>query len=292
LGLLFVKATPSELDTIERAIQALNQIPPQIHIKARFVEVPEGVVESILKAGVAVDAKEKNTAEIITADKIKPLLRQLESTSGSETLAEPEAVTTSGRQTQMRATDIEEVVTNFVFHENPTNRSSVVPQTGKFEIGPTVDVVPWVLSDGYTIYLTTIASRFDFLGYDQATNVVFATNSTGKRFKLPDARPCFRIQQAVTKVNLRDGQTLVLGDNNMTNYFFVEDGNRTQNESAFIRAAEKKNRTADKKLLVFITVQIVDPAGNRVHSDDEMRQIQEKTKSRTPPQPKSPTPSP
>jgi tetratricopeptide (TPR) repeat protein len=41
LGLLFVKATESDLDTIERAIQALDQVPPQVHIKARFIEVSQ-----------------------------------------------------------------------------------------------------------------------------------------------------------------------------------------------------------------------------------------------------------
>jgi type II secretory pathway component GspD/PulD (secretin) len=39
LGLLFVKATESDLDTIERALQVLNQVPPQVHIKSRFIEV-------------------------------------------------------------------------------------------------------------------------------------------------------------------------------------------------------------------------------------------------------------
>lgn len=41
LGLLFVKATEDDLDTIERALQALNQVPPQVHIKARFIEVQQ-----------------------------------------------------------------------------------------------------------------------------------------------------------------------------------------------------------------------------------------------------------
>ena len=41
LGLLFVKAAPSELDTIERAIEVLNQVAPQVHIKARFIEVAQ-----------------------------------------------------------------------------------------------------------------------------------------------------------------------------------------------------------------------------------------------------------
>ena len=41
LGVLFVKATEDDLDTIERALQALNQVPPQVHIKARFIEVEQ-----------------------------------------------------------------------------------------------------------------------------------------------------------------------------------------------------------------------------------------------------------
>ena len=39
LGVLFVRATSQDLDTIEKAIQALNMTPPQVHIKARFIEV-------------------------------------------------------------------------------------------------------------------------------------------------------------------------------------------------------------------------------------------------------------
>jgi type II secretory pathway component GspD/PulD (secretin) len=41
LGYLFVKATEDDLDTIERALQVMNQVPPQVHIKARFIEVAQ-----------------------------------------------------------------------------------------------------------------------------------------------------------------------------------------------------------------------------------------------------------
>lgn len=41
LGLLFVRATEQDLDTIESAIQALNQVAPQIHIIARFIQVEQ-----------------------------------------------------------------------------------------------------------------------------------------------------------------------------------------------------------------------------------------------------------
>jgi type II secretory pathway component GspD/PulD (secretin) len=52
------------------------------------------------------------------------------------------------------------------------------------------------------------------------------------------------------------------------------------------QSQSKTEITITKKLMVFVTATIVDPAGNRVHSDDEMRQIQEKAKSEIPPQPR------
>ena len=39
LGELFVRATLDDLDTIENAIEVLNHIAPQVHIKARFIEI-------------------------------------------------------------------------------------------------------------------------------------------------------------------------------------------------------------------------------------------------------------
>ena len=41
LGMFFVRATSSDLDTIEHAIQVLNMTSPQVHIKARFIEVEQ-----------------------------------------------------------------------------------------------------------------------------------------------------------------------------------------------------------------------------------------------------------
>ena len=154
LGLLFVKATPSELDTIEHVVQALNQVPPEIHIKARFTEVPESDVGSVLKAGVAVDAKETNTVEILTATNATMLLRQLESAGGVTALAEPEAETTSGRQIQMRSDN------------------------------STVDLHPWLLSDGYTFNLQATVSKPETMNalanvWDGQTLALVSSKSNG-----------------------------------------------------------------------------------------------------------------
>ena len=267
LGLLFVRATPSELDVVERVIQALNQTPPQIHIKARFIEVP--------KKGFVMPQALTNTVAglmtgILSDSEFRTMLHSLEQRKGVEALAEPECVTTSGRQTQMRATDIEDIITNFT-----SNSTNVVPQIGKVEIGPTIDIIPYVLADGYTINLTAIPQLLEFLGYEK----IPVPNKAGQKVSPPTVLPHFRTRQAVADVNLWDGQTLILGN---------------LKDSSFVGGKEVKNRPTsdDTELLVFITASIVDPAGNRVHSDDEIRQLQEKTKSDIPPQPKLSTPSP
>ena len=278
LGMLFVKATPSELDTVERVVQALSLIRPEIHIKARFIELPKAGFNPLLFSNTVAG----HMTGILNDSEFRMLLHAFGQRNGYELLAEPEVTTLSGRQTQMKVVDVDEIVTNFVLHETPSNSTAIVPQTGEFEIGPTVDLVPNVLADGYTINLTAIAWMRKFLGYDNITNEVFVTNSIGGKIHLPTVSPGFRVKQAVATVNLWDDQTLVLG--NLKSDFVGADG-QIQNEPKFFQDAEKKNGTADKELLVFITATIVDPAGNRVHSEDELRQIQEKTKSDAPPLP-------
>ena len=191
LGLLMVKATPLELDTVKSVVEVLNRTAPQIHIKTRFLKVPAAGVEEISNAGTAVDT---NTVEIIAADKITSLLHQLESASGVEILAEPEVVTTTGRQTLMRSDN------------------------------STLELVPRLLEDGYTLNLQTIVSK-------------------------PETR--------IAQVNIWDGQTLAL----------------------ILPGSDRENRLA-----VLVTSWIVDPAGNRVHSDDELRLMQEKAMRDIPPQ--------
>ena len=175
LGLLFVKATEDDLDTIERAIQALNQLPPQIHIKSRFIEVTEnnsaalgfqwylgqfnigqGVVgqggtsgslsttpsaanplgefpgtssagtipgaatDQLLTGGLrnTLGAPTIGTITgIFTDPNFRVALQALEQRNGVEELAEPEATTISGRQTQMRATTLQTVITSFSFQQ-------------------------------------------------------------------------------------------------------------------------------------------------------------------------------
>ncbi|HXR03953.1 MAG TPA: sigma-70 family RNA polymerase sigma factor [Verrucomicrobiae bacterium] len=224
-----------------------NSSIPQIHIKARFLTMPKDV-----SAGWY----DSTSAGILTDENFRIALKQLRSRNDVETLAEPEVVLTSGRQVQMRATQIISVVTNFCLQET-NGTSSIVPQTENVETGPVLDAIPRVLPDSYTIELPVIASVVEFLGYAQSTNTTPAYNSAGQEIDVPTVSPQFRVQSTTNSVNLFDDQTLVFG---------LKD-NQVQTDAALAELDGSKTNSLNRHTLVFVTATIIDPAGNRVHED-------------------------
>ena len=275
LGVLFVRATEQDLDTVEKAMQVLNYMPtpytptPQIHIKARFIEVSPEIVKSL--SGTFIPAGVTNVAGVLTGPDLRPVLHTLEQSKETETLAEPEVTTLSGRQTQMRATEIITIITNFTYRETSTN-AAIVPQFGKVECGPVLDTIASVMPDGYTIDLRIIPSLTEFLGYDKSTNTIPTVTSTGAIVDVPTIRPSFCVRQADAHLKLWDGQTVVLGGLISTQIQTIKDtvpvsGSRSAETPQF---RIQTTRTVKKQLLVLITATLVDPAGNRIHGDDEM----------------------
>jgi hypothetical protein len=198
---------------------------------------------------------------ILNDESFRNILHELQSHDDVETLAEPEVVTTDGRRTQMRATDIINVVAKFALQES-NNVSSIVPQTEPVETGPILDVIPRVLSDGYTIELFMIPSVTEFLGYAPSTKTTPAYTANGQEIDVPTVSPQFQVQETTNTVNLLDNQTLVLALNGKQ-----VPANATAADATFLQLDGSKTKYQDRKTLVFITATIVDSAGNRVHSD-------------------------
>jgi RNA polymerase sigma factor (sigma-70 family) len=224
-----------------------NSPTPQIHIKATFLTIPKDI-----SAGWY----DSTSAGILTDENFRIALKQLRSRNDVETLAEPEVVLTSGRQVQMRATQIISVVTNFCLQET-NGTSSLVPQTENVETGPVLDAIPRVLPDGNTIELPIIASVVEFLGYAQSTNTTSAYNSAGQEIDVPMVSPRFRMQSTTNSVNLFDNQTLVFG---------LKD-NQVQTDATLAELDGSKSNSLNRHTLVFVTATIIDGAGNRVHED-------------------------
>jgi type II secretory pathway component GspD/PulD (secretin) len=236
---------------------------------------------------------------ILSSSNARITVQALQSKPGTKLLAKPECVTTSGRQTQMRAMVVQTVLTNInpLALKPPGVSSNELFLTERIECGPVFDVVPSVLADGYTLNLTATASVTEFLGYDKATNSV-TVYIDGNKHTVPVPLPKFRTQKISAPVNLFDGQTLVLGGpvvsavqttkNKVPLLGDLHLGDLHPLGMLFLSQTEYPVK---KKLMVFVTATIVDPAGNRVHSEDEIRQLQEKAKSDVPPQPQISSPS-
>ena len=159
--------------------------------------------------------------------------------------------------------------------------SAITPNQQQVEIGPVLDVIPVVLSDGYTINLTLIPSLTQFSGYDPSPTIPGV--NVANVVMIPTILPRFTVRQVVSTVNIWDNQTVVLGGLISSSVQSTKDKIPMLGDLPLVgRLFQSQTKTSVKKnLMIFVTATIVDPAGNRVHSDDELPFAQ----STIPPQP-------
>lgn len=156
--------------------------------------------------------------------------------------------------------------------QNTVGTAAVQPIPQQIELGPVLDVMPVVLADGYTVNLTLIPTLTEFVGYDNPNEVLTSGALPQGTVLVPTVLPRFRVRQVVSTVNVWDGQTVVLGGLISENVTSIKDKVPVLGDipvlGRFFRS-ESKN-TAKKNLMIFVTPTIIDPAGNRAHSEDEM----------------------
>ena len=262
LGLLTVRATRADLDAIERAIDVLNQLPPMVHIKARFFAITGALGDMPTLTN---HWEGQTLTGIMAAEPAGTFLHELEARPGTESLGEPEATTVSGRRMEMRATTLRSLATIDRKDVPPTG---LVTDSSKFgsiplETGPIFEVLPWVLSDGHTVNLSTLVKVEEFPGYTPPSasdpdTLVYINLKSGK----PVGKPRLIEQQIKAGLNkIYDGQTLILFEGEpLAGSLGVDPA---MGDGA-------KSGQADKHLLMLVTAIIVDPAGNRVHQDGEL----------------------
>src|ERR1035438_2870242 len=88
--------------------------------------------------------------------------------------------------------------------------SAITPVTQTVEQGPILDVVPYVLADGYTINLALMPSDTEFTGYAPTPSIPQVAGNLNV-VQIPTVLPTFTVRQVVTTVNVWDHQTVVLG---------------------------------------------------------------------------------
>ena len=157
-----------------------------------------------------------------------------------------------------------------VVNNNP-GTSAITFNTQQVEVGPVLDVVPYVLSDGYTINLTLIPSLTEFVGYGTPPAIPTVTGNLNV-VQLPIVLPNFTVRQVVTTVNIWDNQTVVIGGLIASQTESTKDKVPVLGDLPGVGTLFQSSSKSVKKtnLMIFVTATIVDPAGNRVHSDDEL----------------------
>jgi general secretion pathway protein D len=168
-----------------------------------------------------------------------------------------------------------------------TTISIIVEQ---LEFGPVLDVIPYVSADGYTVQMTIIPTVQEFLGYDEEAASIFVPQAqsvgfgVGSTLSAVQPFPTFSLRQVVTSAIVWDGQTVVLGG------LISEDVSRIKDKvpvlgdlpfaGRFFRS--EASRTLKRNLMIFVTPTIIDPAGNRVHSDEDLPFAQTAFPTQTP----------
>jgi general secretion pathway protein D len=89
---------------------------------------------------------------------------------------------------------------------------------------------------------------------------------------VPTVNPTFTVKEVVTTVNVWDNQTVVLGGLITSQVTSTKQQVPVLGDLPLIgRLFQSQSKTTAKEnLMIFVTTLIVDPAGNRVHSDDEL----------------------
>ncbi|HOW67083.1 MAG TPA: hypothetical protein P5186_18090 [Candidatus Paceibacterota bacterium] len=188
----------------------------------------------------------------LTETQMRNVLRALEQRNGVDIMTAPRVTTLSGRQAQIQVCELKSVVTGInpkavVQPGQPRVMGEPSLLTSAIPTGPTLDIVPQADEDGFTIHITAIPSLVEFMGYDEPPwGEKISVWQDGRKKSIAPPLPRFRVRSMQAQAVLRSGETIVMESFPVT-------------ETVKVRG---KSNTNTKRLLVFITATLVDPAGN------------------------------
>jgi general secretion pathway protein D len=254
----------------------------------------DGLVTSGLRNGLNAPALGTLTG-ILTDPQFRVVIRALEQRRGVNLMSAPKVTTQSGRQAQVKSVRVRYIVTDLDLSQTSGGAggglggttvttggggvgSTIQPLADAFELGPVMDVVPYVSADGFTIQMTIIPTIKEFEGYDLENAALFSAQaqSVGQAAANPLQQltplPIFRLRQVVTSATVWDGQTVVLGGLLLDETTKFKDKVPFLGDLPFVGRLFRSEATQGKKtsLVIFVTPTIIDPAGNRVHSEEDL----------------------
>ncbi|HEY3852800.1 MAG TPA: M56 family metallopeptidase [Verrucomicrobiae bacterium] len=229
LRVLVVRATSEKLKIIEQAIGPLNKLPSQVTVEGAFVDLSQTDARELGFENF-LQTKEPNFTSVLSPSQYETAIRNIKQNMHEEIVFMPKVTTLSGRQMHAASQDLRDNV----------------------PVGPAYDMIPTVLENGYSIKTVLIPTYTEFLQNDSPGKFVPSAEATsGDKTGAPVVSaspvPHFRTRQVISTRDIRDGQTVVVGQ-------LVSD----------------KHSGSKRLQLYFVTPRIIDPAGNVVNSDKEL----------------------
>jgi general secretion pathway protein D len=202
--------------------------------------------------------------------------------------------TESGRQAHVQVSDIISIVSSVSLGSTAaggvggataaggiTSSSAVAASSSystiPFTSGPALDILPSINSDGYSIEMVLIPTLTEFVGYDSPGQFIPQSQSVaGSSIGVPITAvlplPRYRVRQVVTAVTVWDGQTIMLGGLISENIAKLKDKVPVLGDLPLLGRLFQSQYSYSQKanLMVFVTATIIDPAGNRLHTEEEM----------------------
>jgi general secretion pathway protein D len=225
---------------------------------------------------------------IMTDPQFRVAINAIEQRTGSDLLAAPKVTTESGRQAHLAAQDLVTIVSSVTLQSTTsgggglTGGSGVALNTPSYNttflaLGPSLDVIPSVSADGYSIQMALLPTFTEFIGYDNPGQFVdqsqaAAGNTIGVPITAQLPLPRFRIRSVATTCDVWDGQTIVLGGLISETIFKIHDKVPFMGDLPFFGKLfqSQSSDSLKENLLIFVTPTIIDPAGNRVHTDEDL----------------------
>ncbi|MBR5606052.1 MAG: hypothetical protein IKW70_06420 [Verrucomicrobia bacterium] len=234
---------------------------------------------------------------ILTDPQFRVVIRALESRDGAEVMSAPRLVTLSGRQAQIQSAVLRNIATDADVSASEVSSTSgtsisggtsatvqamgmIQPESAAVATGPTLDVIPYVSADGYSVQMTLIPSVVNFLGYGNpdvpaAAEFENALKAQAGNLSSPVPLPRFQVRQVTTSVIVWDGQTVMLGG------LISEEVSRVREKVPVLGDIpllgrlfrSESNSSAKKNLIIFVTPQIIDPAGNPIHDLNDVENL-------------------
>jgi len=312
-GILFVKATASDLDTIERTLQILTTSEtPQVHIKVRVIKIPNNGSSSpnlylgnLTPIGNSTPAKSPastsppkisvaklliNSANdkpaltgILTVTNLQTVLSALNSRTDAEILGEPEVTTLSGRQSQMRCTESIFVLTNNMVTASALAKASAVKaangsvqpvSTPEFAgLGEQVEVGPIV-----DIIPRVLADNYTInIKTTPSITEFLGYDPMPADASTAPAKSGDERLRISPKFRVQEASTTLIN---------IWDGQTIVLSGLPQKTVNGTNGVATPVasapgIFIFITATLVDSTGNRIHKEDELAF----TQTNTPPQP-------